>query len=195
MRGRSGQSCMLISHVSPKERALIEAAIAFANLGTIESNRQVEELFSALNIPGADFRHVEETSQEYKLKTQPRLRQWLRQVIGSNGGRAQAASEVPQYIPRDGTAFPVFSLDRLWFDFQVNSVDAGCALAVALILDRDRGLTGRLQQCTLSTCGRFNVDFDASLRPRPRKYCSVTHRTLANYEQSPERMRQWRKAA
>lgn len=186
---------MLISHVSPKERALIEAAIAFANLQTIESNRQVEDLFSAVNSPGAEFTCIEESSQEYRLRIQPRLRQWLTQVIGSNGGRAQAASEVPQFIPRDSTAIPVFSLGQLWYDFQLNSVDAGCALAVALILDRDRGLTGRLQQCTLSTCGRFNVDFDASLRPRPRKYCSVSHRTLANYEQSPERMRQWRKAA
>lgn len=195
MQDRCVQSCMLISHVSSKEHALIEAAIAFANLGSIESNRQVEDLFSAINSPGAEFKRIEESSTEYRTTTQPRLRQWLRQVIGSNGGRAQAATEVAQFIPGDSTAFPVFSVGRLWFDFQVTSVDVGCALAVALILDRDRGLTGRLQQCTLSTCGRFNVDFDASLRPRPRKYCSVTHRTLANYEQSPERMRQWRKAA
>jgi hypothetical protein len=186
---------MLISHVSPKEHDLIEAAIAFANLRTIDSNRQVEDLFSAFGSPGAGFRRIEEGSLEYRTTTQPRLRQWLRQVIGSNGGRAQAASEVAQFLPDGSTAFPVFSLGSLWYDFQITSVDTACALSVALILDRDRGLTGRLQQCTLSTCGRFNVDFDASLRPRPRKYCSVSHRTLANYEQSPERMRQWRKAA
>jgi hypothetical protein len=195
MQGPRGQPCMLISHVSPKEHALIEAAIAFANLRTIESNRLVEDLFSAINAPGAEFTRIEESSPEYRVEMQPRLRQWLRQTIASHGGRVQAASELVQFIPRDSTAIPVFSLDRLWYDFQITRVDAGCALAVALILDRDRGLTGRLQQCTLSTCGRFNVDFDACLRPRPRKYCNVAHRTLANYEQSPERMRQWRKAA
>ena len=84
-------------------------------------------------------------------------------------------------------------MGRLCYDFQLTGVDAGCALAIALILDADRGLTTRLQQCTLSSCGRFSVDFDA--RARPRKYCNVKHKILAHYEQSPERMRQWRKAA
>ena len=194
---------MLISHVSPRERGLIEATLAFANLRTIESNRQVEDLFRVWDTQGGEidgthgpeFKCIEEGSPLYREKTQPRLRHWLRQTISSNAGRAETASEVVHLIPRDVMAVPVFSLGRLWYDFQLTGVEAGCALAVALILDHDRGLTGRLQQCTLSTCGRFNVDFDACLRPRPRKYCSVTHRTLANYEQSPERMRQWRKAA
>jgi hypothetical protein len=194
---------MLISHVSPRERGLIEAALAFANLHTVESNRQVEDLFRNWelhdaeigNAHGAEFQCIEEGSLIYRERTQPRLRHWLRQTIASNFGRAETASEVMHLIPRDVRAVPVFSRGRLWYDFQLTGVDAACALAVALILDHDRGLTGRLQQCTLSTCGRFSVDFDACLRPRPRKYCSVSHRTLANYEQSPERMRQWRKAA
>jgi len=199
MRGGGGQPCMLISHVSPRERGLIEAAVAFANLRSITSNRQVEDLFRIWDVhagePGVEFNTIDEGSTRYADETQPRLRRWLVQTIASNAGRAQTASEVMEFIPRDIRAVPVFSLGRLWYDFQLTGVEAGCALAVALILDNDRGLTGRLQQCTLSTCGRFNVDFDACLRPRPRKYCSVSHRTLANYEQSPERMRQWRKAA
>src|SRR6185503_5440117 len=187
----------------PRERGLIEATIGFANLRTIASNREVEDLFRIWDMRGSgtghahdvEFNTIEEGSTRYADETQPRLRRWLKQTICSNAGRAQTASEVMEYIPRDIRAVPVFDLGRLWYDFQLTGVEAGCALAVALILDNDRGLTGRLQQCTLSTCGRFNVDFDACLRPRPRKYCSVSHRTLANYEQSPERMRQWRKAA
>jgi hypothetical protein len=37
----------LISHVSPKERSLIEAVLAFANLRAIASNREVEDLFAS----------------------------------------------------------------------------------------------------------------------------------------------------
>src|SRR5689334_17052249 len=169
MQGCQGQPCMLISHVSPRERGLIEAAISFANLGTIASNRQVEDLFRIWEIHGSElgveFNTIEEGSTLYADQTQPRLRRWLKQTILSNAGRAETAAEVMEFIPRDIRAVPVFSLGRLWYDFQLTGVEAGCALAVALILDRDRGLTGRLQQCTLSTCGRFNVDFDACLRP------------------------------
>ena len=190
----------MISHLSPKERSLIEAVLAFANLRSIKSNREVEDLFAAAKIlggefgqtPGARFKRIGDASSAYKDKIQPMLRRWLRNTIRSNAGRAETASEVKHLIPRDIRAAPVFSMGRLSYDFQLTCVEAGCALAVGLILDADRGLTSRLQQCTLSTCGRFNVDFDS--RNRPHKYCSVTHRNLANYEQSPERMREWRRA-
>ena len=178
---------MSISNLSPKERSLIEATLAFANLRPIESNRQVEDLF------GIEPGRIDENSLLYQDGTQPMLRRWLRQTVSGMGGRAQTAVEVAHLLPRDIAAVPVFSAGRLSYDFQLPRVEAGCALALALILDQDRGLTGRLQQCTLSWCGRYSVDFDG--QARSRKYCSANHRMLANYEQSPERMRQWRKAA
>ena len=180
---------MSISSLSLKERSLVEAAIAFANLRSIESNRQVEDLF------GIEAGRIEELSQLYRDTTQPQLRRWLSQAVIGNGGRAQTAAEIGRQMPQAITAAPVFSEGRLAYDFRLSGVEAGCILAVALILDAERGLIGRLQQCTLSWCGKFNVDFDGHARPRPRKYCSANHRMLANYEQSPERMRQWRKAA
>jgi hypothetical protein len=177
------------SSLSLKERSLVEAALAFANLRSIESNRQVEDLF------GIETGRIEERFQFYRDTAQPALRRWLRQAVSGNAGRAQTAAEIGHLMPRDIAAAPVFSEDRLSYEFRLPGVEAGCVLAVALVLDRERALAGRLQQCTLSWCGRFNVDFDGHARPRPRKYCSANHRMLANYEQSPERMRQWRKAA
>jgi hypothetical protein len=190
-----------LKSLTPTERSVIEAALAFANLGSIKSNREIEDLFKMTNIHGegigntpcVEFRSIEESSPAYRDHMQPMLRRWLEQTIRSNSERVETSSEVMLLIPRDIRAMPVFSMGRLWYDFQLNSVEAGCALAVALILDSGRGLTGRLQQCTLSWCGRFSIDLTS--RARPRKYCSVDHRTLANYEKSPERMRQWRKAA
>ena len=178
-----------MSNLSAKERDLIEAALAFANLRPIESNRQVEDLF------GIESGRIGEDASIYRDTTQPMLRRWLRQAVGGNAGRAQTGQELMFRMLRDISAVPVFSEGRLSYEFQLPSVEAGCILATALLLDHDRGVTGRLQQCTLSWCGRFNVDFDGHARPRARKYCSANHRMLANYEQSPERMRQWRKAA
>lgn len=177
----------MISNVSTKERNVVEAALEFANLRPIESNRQVEDLF------GIEAGRIEEGSSLYRDESQPMLRRWLRQVVGSNAGRAQTSLEVAHLMPRNIVAVPVYATGRLSYDFQLPCVDAGCILALALLLDEERGLTGRLQQCTLSWCGRYGVDFDG--HARPRKYCSANHRMLANYEQSPERMRQWRKAA
>ncbi len=177
----------MISHLSPKDRSLIEAALAFANLRPIESNRQVEDLF------GIEAGRIEESSSLYREESQPALRRWLGQVIRGNGGRAQTSLEIAHLMPRTIVAVPVYASGRLSYDFKLPCVDAGCILALALILDEERGLTGRLQQCTLSWCGRYGVDFDGLARAR--KYCSPNHRMLAHYEQSPERMRQWRKAA
>lgn len=180
---------MSISSLTPKERSLVEAALAFANLRSIESNLQVEGLF------GLEAGRIEADSSLYRDETQPMLCRWLRQAVSGNAGRAHTSLEIAHLMPRTIAAVPVYSTGRLSYDFQLPCVDAGCILALALILDQQRGLTGRLQQCTLSWCGRFNVDFDGHARPRPRKYCSANHRMLANYELSPERMRQWRKAA
>jgi hypothetical protein len=187
--------------LTPAEHGVIEAALAFANLRSIKSNREVEDLFKMPDLHGAgignpsgvEFRSIGEDSPEYRDRMQPMLRRWLERTTRSNSERVATSAEVMLLIPRDIRAMPVFSMGRLWYDFQPNSVEAGCALAVALILDSNRGLTSRLQQCTLSGCGRFSIDLTS--RARPRKYCSVNHRTLANYEKSPERMRQWRKAA
>jgi hypothetical protein len=179
----------LTSHVSPRERGLIEAVLAFANLRSIESNREVEDLFRMAAIDGEG---IAEGSSAYRDRLQPLLRRWLADTIRSSAGRAATAAEVKHLIPHGMSATPEFSMGRLWYDFHLSSVRAGCALALALILDSGRGLTGRLQQCTLSSCGRFSVDFDS--HGRPRKYCSVSHKNLANYEQSPARMRHWRRA-
>ena len=179
---------MPISSLSSRERELVTATVAFANLKLIETNRQVEDLFCI-----AEADRIGEDLSLYRAELQPLLRRWLRQVISGNGGRAQTSLEIAHLMPSSIVASPVFVADRLSYAFRLPSVEAGCILALALILDEDRGLTGRLQQCTLSWCGLFNVDFDA--QSRPRKYCSPNHRMLAHYEQSPERMRQWRKAA
>jgi len=175
--------------LSQKEQDLIVATVSFANLKFIDSNRQVEDLF------GLQAGRIDEDSTLYRDETQPMLRRWLAQVAGGNCGRAQVSLQVAQLMPRTIAAVPVYEAGHLSYDFELPCVDAACILAVALILDESRGLTGRLQQCTLSWCGKFGVDFDGHARPRPRKYCSANHRMLANYEQSPERMRQWRKAA
>jgi len=179
---------MPISSLSPRERDLVVAAVGFANLKTIETNRQVEDLFGI-----AEADRIGEDYSLYRAELQPMLRRWLRQVTSGYAGRAQTSLEIAHLMPSSIAAAPVFVADRLSYAFQLPGVEAGCILALALILDEERGLTGRLQQCTLSWCGRFNVDFDA--QSRPRKYCSPNHRMLAHYEQSPERMRQWRKAA
>lgn len=177
----------MISHLSLKDRSLVEAALAFANLRPIESNRQVEDLF------GIEEGRIDEHSTLYRDESQPMLRRWLGQAIRGNGGRAQTSLEIAHLMPRNIVAIPVYAAGRLSYDFRLPCVDAGCILALALLLDEERGLTSRLQQCTLSWCGRYSVDFDGN--SRARKYCSPNHRMLANYEQSPERMRQWRKAA
>ena len=102
---------MPITTLSSKERSLVVAAVAFANLSPVQSNRQVEDLF------GIEAGRIAVDSPLYVDETQPMLRRWLRQTVGGNGGRAQTSLEI------------------------------------------------------------------------------ANHRMLANYEQSPERMRQWREAA
>ena len=82
---------------------------------------------------------------------------------------------------------------RLSAYYPLPGIEALCDLGLTLLLDLDRGFSGRLCKCRLDSCGRFFlVKPDTRHRPRTR-YCRVEH-MLAYHggERGAERVRRFR---
>ena len=69
----------------------------------------------------------------------------------------------------------------------LDGVDACISYAIGLLLERRRGLIGRLGRCGYSKCQRFH--FHHGEAGRPRSYCNITHRRKAEAEQRKEQRR------
>jgi hypothetical protein len=173
------------------EKRVIEAALEFANLRKIKSTRQVEAMFAALpQVPGKfkviPAKHV----TAYMENDQPQLRGWLTALCISAGTkREQVETEVREQL---GTvdSFLTFENGRIIQRYALTGVRACYTFAVALLLDESNKLTKRLRQCGAPGCGRFNLDFNPT--GRPRRFCNEDHRRAVDALTAADRVRRYR---
>lgn len=173
--------------LAPEERAVVEAAIKFANLGRITSAAQVEKLFAGINSPV--FQTVGTNYKTYIENDQPRLRRWLRCITGNRADRDKVTAEVAPFLAEKLAVLPVLEGRRLHYRYFITGVEGACGLAVALLLDESRGLADRLKQCGYSKCHRFNLDLHP--KGRPRRFCPG-HKELHDRETGAERQQRYR---
>jgi hypothetical protein len=118
------------------------------------------------------------------------LRSWLDRITQGAAKRREVAREVAPFL---GAKLPVFATlegQRIRYDYGLNGVEAGVALAAALLVDPSRGLAGRLKRCGWSRCGRYSLDF--APKTRPRRFCPG-HKEKFDLETSKDRQRAFRK--
>ncbi|MGH2454151.1 MAG: hypothetical protein ACRDF5_10380 [bacterium] len=172
------------------EQALLEASRSFANLRTIRSTRQVEDLFRRVPLVGPVFKVLPPRQFRQYYRDQAELRFWLEQI--AKLGKAARDIIGRQVAERLGTVPIRMTYDpaehRIRAVFVLNGVQAAYSYAVALLLAADRGLTTRLGQC--GWCTRFNL----TVHGKPKAYCSVEHRRRDDARRARERMRQLRES-
>jgi hypothetical protein len=121
---------------------------------------------------------------------QGELRDYLSEIISSHKGRKRVAEEVTKRMKQVGVAHFVFKNEKLDYQFSLNGIQAVCALGLALILDKNRKLTTRLQQCGNAKCRRFNLDFKP--KGRPRRFCNDECKCLHDNQTAKERVKRHR---
>ncbi len=201
--------------LSQRERWFVHATIAFAN-SAVRDPHDVERRFplaSAETVRGG--RVLVDRSALYR-RLQETIRRWLAIIAESGeAARARIGSEVAEALrpgivseraaDRRSGRRPIrrsvvtgrrvgipamLEYDarhhRLGITYTVTTVQAATAFGVALLLDRTRGLTGRLGRC--GWCGRFRL----TLRGKPRRYCNREHYQLHDEKQAVERVRRMR---
>lgn len=176
------------------ERRTIEAAVRFANMRAVNSEEQVLRCFKAAIDEGSrrlSPRPHFSTELPPAQKCHATLRGWLQLIASSEGGKQQVSEQVNEVL-EDVSAAVVARLDprrRLSIRFVADTVEAVCAVAMALILDEQRGLARRLAVC--GHCGKFNLDL-RSEGGRPRKFCSDEHKRLFDAKDSANRQARFR---
>ena len=167
--------------MSPEELSLIASALEFANLKSIDSTNQVENIFKR-NVPliGSFFKVIPAKDRSAYEGDQRELRGWLKGIAEPpTTNREKVGREVAKRLKTVDTKI-TFHGGRSRMSFALSGVQACYSYAVALILDEQRGLTSKLAQCGWSTCGQFRLD--ASPKGRPRRYCDSEHKWRAEGE-------------
>ena len=173
-----------------EERRVIEAALWFANLRHIKSTRQVEEMFAGLpQVPGK-FKVIEAEKVAAYRSNQRELRDWLKVIAVSAGAKRTRVKEYVREQLGTVNTFLTFEDDRMKSQYVLTGVQACYTFAVALLLDKTNKLTMRLKQCGAPDCGRFNLDFNPT--GRPRRFCNEAHRRAADALTAADRIRRYR---
>jgi hypothetical protein len=177
----------MATFATKEEQAVIKAALAFANLRHIDGARQVEEIFSRLpQVPGY-FQSIErlpdgtvlplQAQVEAYERDQQKVRDWLRRIV-KPGERRNVSKEISQALTEKvRTHYTLDATNRgpvLAPHYALDGVEATCAFGLALILDSERGITNRLQQCPAPGCGKFRLDLVT--KGRPGRYCKPEHK-------------------
>lgn len=169
--------------LTDSERRAVEATIRFANLGEIDTDAAVERCFRGIDVTGIRERHLLGDAISISFVEDYRdvhaVVRWRLERIAnadSKSGRREAANEVAAEVAPDleasVTTALVFKGGRVEVAYEFGSVAAVCAFGVALITDRTRGLTSRLQQC--GACGKLHPNLD--IKGRPQRFCSAAHK-------------------
>jgi hypothetical protein len=180
-------------HLTPDERGLIEATLRFANLRTIKSTQQVEDLFLATPLVRATARTFGRLQPhevaKYRDDDQPILREALAGIASGDPAARERWFEHASRTLRDTARLALVRVNgRLVFGYELTGVLAATWLAVAFLLDEGRGLTNRLGQCRKPGCGRFNLTFHG----KRRIFCNTQHRLDYDRSVATERARKWR---
>ncbi len=168
------------------EKRVIQAMLAFANLKTIRSTKQVEELFFPLaderfqTIPTKDKWAFEDNQRE--------LRKWLEEISkGGTAGVKQIRSQLNERL-KAVRLRPVLEEGKAKYKLSIDGVQAAYSYALWLILDEKRGLINRLNKCGAPGCGRFRLDFEG----KPRRHCNEKHRRAADKLTGAKRQKEYR---
>jgi hypothetical protein len=159
------------------EKELIRRLLIFVNSKKISSARKVERLFE--NIPGMTGKLM---SYEGDLR-QPRDEQTgLRKALSSLATHTPVGLEAAIRATNDHLEHVqlVVTLSRqgeMGISIGILGITAVTWYAVALIIDRRRGVRERLAQCGSPGCGKFVLRFG---RGRPWRHCSESHRRKAD---------------
>lgn len=192
-------------NVTAIEAQVIKAAISFANLSK-PTRIDAEKIFQGLILNASldyKIRDIGEHSTYYLSPPtvfmtdiealHSKVRDWLKGICNGNEAQrdrvSQEASESLRkyYLPQINISFDPYSR-RLKTNYYFSSAEGCLALTCALILDRERGLTNRLNQCGAPNCGRFRLD----LKGRPRRHCNKKHLLKADAFNAKDRVRKWR---
>jgi hypothetical protein len=171
----------MATFANKEEQAVIKAVLAFANLRRISGARQVEEIFSRLpQVPGY-FKSIAGDPLAQQVETfardQQKVRDWLRRIT-KPGERRNVVKEISQALA--AKVWTHYTLDTtsggpvLAPRYALDGVEAACAFGIALILDAERGIINRLQQCPAPGCGKFRLDFVT--KGRPGRFCNHEHK-------------------
>ncbi len=179
--------------VTPTERDLIERVRMFVNWKTIGTTADVERHFMAapLVVATSDaFRVIESPNVAAYGHDQEVIRCAFETIVrGGEPGRRRVATLAAHMLAEVIDTRLVLDLQRrVRVRFRVDGVLACCWLAVAFLLDADRGLTTRLGQCGKPGCGKFNLAFVG----RPRRHCPG-HLDAARAATAAERVARWRR--
>jgi hypothetical protein len=179
--------------VTPAERDLIERVRVFVNWRTVATTVQVEQHFMAASLvaaTGRTFRVIEpEHVAAYRQDQQVFRGAFATIVHGGEPGRRRVAALAAYMLAEVIDTRLVLDLaQRVRVRFRVDGVLACGWLAVALLLDAERGLTSRLGQCGKPGCEKFNLAFAG----RPRRHCPG-HLDAARAATAAERVTRWRR--
>ena len=179
--------------VTPAERDLIERLRVFVNWQTIGTTAQVERHFMAAPLVAGTsdaFRVIESENVAAYRQDQEVIRGAFETIVrGGEPGRRRVAALAAYMLAEVIDARLVLAPEgRVRVRFRVDGVLACCWLAVAFLLDAERGLTRRLGQCGKPGCGKFNLAFAG----RPRRHCPG-HLDAARAATAAERVARWRR--
>ena len=167
--------------VNREELSLIESTLEFANLKSIKSTDQVENIFKRNEaLVGSVFKVIPATDRSAFENDQRELRAWLKGITEPpTANREVIGRKIAERLKTVDTEI-TFDDGKLHQRFALSGVQACYSYAIAVVLDKRLGLTNKLAQCGWSECGRFRLD--ASPRGRPRKYCNSDHKWRAEGE-------------
>ncbi len=174
----------------PEERDVIEAVLWFANLRRITSTHQIEVRLSGLSYVKGYFMVIEPHEVDAYRHDQAELREWLEDIISSEAGRNRVKKKVSERMNNVSEAKLLFENGSFGYRFVLHGVQAVCALGLALILDKKRGLSNRLKRCGNPDCLRFNLDFEP--KGRPRRFCNDSCKRAFDNVDAVERVRRHR---
>jgi len=150
-----------------EERQILETMVKFANLKKIESTAQIEEMFAKLT--GDGFQIIEPENVDAYKNDQALLRERLTTITRGDTERKQVAKQIRSFLREKVHPHVDFVQSRFIYTYDVDGVEAACALGIAFLLDETRGLTSRFTQCGNPECGKFHLNLDA--KGRPLKHC------------------------
>ncbi len=174
-----------------EEQEVVDAVLWFANLKRITSTTQIEKRFSQLNLVPGVFQIIKTHEVEAYRNDQEELRDWLAGIAHSHGVRVKLEPTLAKRLGDTVNTTVTFEGGCLTYKFGLTGVQACCAFGVALLLDKQRGVTTRLKQCRYSQCRRFNLDLVP--KGRPRTFCDKECKRKFDNETAKIRVNRYRK--
>jgi hypothetical protein len=188
--------------ITDQQQKLIGQTLKLANVRKLVSTRQVESLFSTLDVfgypdptnPGGRVAYsLNPTGDSQKeiegIKAFERDRERLREILTMifEKETLKAIREVNAGLGAMTLRIALSPTGEVRIAELVGGVQAAIYYALALILS-DPAITRRLSRCGAPNCRKFVLDF----APKSRKHCNEAHRRAADKLKSPARSKEWR---